>query len=65
VPDLEIGEIVILIAFFAWCIGAFVLLWFFARRAKKSAAEPEAGRKELDELIARVRERTDSKDRKP
>jgi beta-lactamase regulating signal transducer with metallopeptidase domain len=65
VPDLAIGEIIIIIAFFAWCIGAFVFLWFFARRAKKSAAEPEPGRQELDEIIAKVRKTTDSKDPKP
>ena len=61
-PKLQIVEVVILLAFFAWCVGAFLFLRYFARRGKKSAAEPEAGRKKLDAIIAKVRETTDARD---
>ena len=54
--ELNLGmvEIVVLFLFFAWCVGVFVFLRFLSARAKKSAAEPEPGREELDELIAKV-----------
>ena len=54
VLNLGMVEIVVLFLFFAWCAGVFVFLRFLSARATKSAAEPEPGREELDELIAKV-----------
>jgi hypothetical protein len=51
VPDLTIVEIVVLCLFVAWCAAVFAFLRFLSARAKKSAAEPEPGRQELDALI--------------
>jgi hypothetical protein len=35
-------------------VGVFLFLRHLSARADKSAAEPEAGRKEIDELIAKI-----------
>jgi hypothetical protein len=52
--DLGVVEIVVLLLFVAWCVAVFLFLRFLYTRAKKSAAEPEPGRKELDALIDKI-----------
>lgn len=52
--DLSAVEIIVLLLFVVWCMAVFAFLRFLYTRAKKSAAEPEPGRKELDALIDKI-----------
>lgn len=52
--ELSAVEIIVLSLFVAWCVAVFAFLRFLNTRAKKSAAEPEPGRKELDALIDKI-----------
>lgn len=63
--DLGPVEIVVLLSFFAWCVGVFFFLRRLSARAEKSAAEPEPGRKELDSLIAKIEKEYGSGDSQP
>lgn len=58
-PDLTIVEMVVLFLFVGWCVGVFAFLRFLSARAERSAAEPEAGRQELDALIDDIEAKTD------
>ncbi len=53
---MEVGivEIVVLLLFVAWLAAVFLFLRFLYRRAKRSAAEPEPGREEIDALIDKI-----------
>ena len=42
-----------------------VFLRFLSGRAEKSAAEPEPGRKELDELVAKIEKSYSGRDSEP
>lgn len=65
VPNVGMVEIVILGLFVAWCAGVVLFLRYLSTRAKKAAAEPEAGRQELDELIAKIGRASVERDSKP
>lgn len=58
----SVWEIVILVLFFAWCVGVFLFLRSLNIRAKESAAEPEPGRKKLDDLIDKIEKEHSGRD---